>query len=165
MKRSLEVMNPLTGSDDASASMSSRLTGPDLRSRPALPVPRGLVRHARTVAEAMFSSESGPPPPERLDWLERELADFLGRTGFLSMLVLRLCLFVVYASAPLMIGRFRFLSSLDVKERCRALDGFDRSALSPALLACKAILCILYFEHPDATAETGFDGKCLRSAP
>lgn len=165
MSRTLEVLDVMPASDADPFGSSTRLTGPDLRVRDPVPVSPSLLRHARAVAEALFSSESGSPPVERMEWLQREVADFLGRTGLFSRLILRLCLFVVVVLAPLMIGRFRQLPSLEMKERCRALDRLDHSFLSPALLACKAILCILYFEHPDAAREVGFDGGCLRSAP
>jgi hypothetical protein len=164
MVRSLDVLDETVASAADPAAFAPRLTGPDLRRRPALPVSRSLLRHARTVAEALFSTEAGAPPAERLDWLERELADFLGRTGLFSVLVLRFSLFAVFFLAPVTIGRFRSLSALELPERCRALDRFDHSVLSPALLACKAILCILYFEHPDTIREIGLDMGCLRSA-
>jgi hypothetical protein len=37
----------------------------------------------------------------------------------------------------------------------------ERTFLGPLLLALKTILCILYYEHPDAAAEIGFDGECM----
>jgi hypothetical protein len=123
-------------------------------------VPAGVIRRARAVAQAIFLRADGPPPEERLDWLATELEDFLARADSQTRVVFRLALFVVGVLAPLSIGRFRSLSSLDPSERARALarleDGFG-----PPVLAVKALLCVLYYEHPDAASEVGFDGSCL----
>lgn len=37
----------------------------------------------------------------------------------------------------------------------------EKSFASPPVLAVKAILCILYYEHPDAAREVGFVGQGL----
>ena len=44
----------------------------------------------------------------------------------------------------------------------RALQTIEETPLSLALLGAKAILCIVYFEHPDAAREIGWDQACLR---
>ena len=41
----------------------------------------GTLRSARAVSEALFSTESGPPPAARLDWLEADLGDFFVAQG------------------------------------------------------------------------------------
>jgi len=121
------------------------------------------LRTARAVAEALFSSEQGPPPHARLDWLTRDVDDFVAHAGSRARLLFRLSLFVVALVAPLLIGRLTRLSRLTVDERAEALDRFERSPVGPALLAVKAILCVLYYEHPDAAREIGFDGSCART--
>jgi hypothetical protein len=37
----------------------------------------------------------------------------------------------------------------------------ERSALGLAVFGAKAILCIVYYEHPDAAGAVGFDASCL----
>ncbi len=121
----------------------------------------GFVRGLRSVAEAVFSTAEGPPPGERLDWLALELEDFLARAGAQTRLTLRLALFALSILAPLMVLRFTSLSRLPVTERARAIGRLEHSSLGAPVLAVKALLCVLYYEHPDAAEEIGFDGQCL----
>jgi hypothetical protein len=67
--------------------------------------------------------------------------------------------------APLMIRRFGSLAAMSLPDRIRALERFEGSALSPALLAVKALLSVHYYEHPDAAREVGFDGACMKVSP
>jgi hypothetical protein len=127
--------------------------------------PRGLggtaKRTARSVAEALFTTEAGPPPAERLDWLVDDLDDFLARAGTRGQRVFRLCLFAISVIAPLLVFRFlpyRFLSG---PTRSRALERMERSVFALAVFGAKAVLCIVYYEHPDAAANIGYDGTCL----
>ena len=122
-----------------------------------------LVHGLRIVAEAVFSTPSGPPPEERLDWLEIELEDFLARSGGQTKLVLGLALMALGVLAPLAVLRFRRLGSLPVKERVRALERLEMSSLGSPVLALKALLCVLYYEHPDAAREIGFDARWMES--
>jgi hypothetical protein len=129
--------------------------GQDVRTRPAMVIAPGLLQNARAVAQALFSTETGPPSVARLDWLQADLADFLGRVGFLGRLGFRLSILATTLLAPLTLRTLRRFRGLSVEERHRALERFERSALGIAFLASKAILCILYFEHPEVTAEVG----------
>jgi len=126
----------------------------------------GTLASARALAEAIFSTESGPPPAARLDWLMDELDDFLGRVGARGRVLLLLSFFDVSWLAPLVAFRFRPLRSLPLAARVDALERLERSRIAMPLLATKAILSVLYYEHPDAAREIGFDGACLtRGAP
>ncbi len=116
---------------------------------------------ARALAEALFTTSEGPPPAERLDWLIEDIDDFMALTGTRGKLVFRLCLFAVSLIAPLLIFRFlpyRFLSS---ESRSRGLERMERSPFGLAVFGAKAILCIVYYEHPDAARMIGYDGSCL----
>lgn len=122
---------------------------------------RGWLKQAASVAEVIFSSDDGPPPPDRVRWLCAQLDDFMARAGSRSRLVFRSALFVIGWLAPLLALRplpFRMLSE---RRRILALERLERSPLAPAMFAVKALLCILYYEHPDAAREIGFDGQCL----
>ena len=62
--------------------------------------------------------------------------------------------------APLFIGRVVTLGALSLPDRIRALTRLEERFGEP-LLAVKAMLCLVYYEHPDAAREVGFDGQCL----
>lgn len=125
----------------------------------------GMLRAARALAEAIFSTADGPPPGERLDWLVRELDDFLGHAGARARILLWLSVLAVSWLAPLLTFRLLPLRFLALPTRIAALERLERSRAAMPLLATKAVLSVLYYEHPDAAREVGFDGKCLKAAP
>jgi hypothetical protein len=118
----------------------------------------------RLIAESLFSTEAGPPSLDRLDWLVHEMDDFLGRSGTQTRWTFSIMVFVVTALAPLFIGRLRTLPHVERPDRVAALQAMERRFGEP-LLAVKAILCLVYYEHPDAAREIGFDGACLLPKP
>jgi hypothetical protein len=124
--------------------------------------PSRTASAASSLAEALFSTDAGPPPAERMVWLGRELDDFLAHAGARSNFVFRLALFAVSLIAPWFIWKLGPLRALPVADRITALGRLEESPLGLSLFAVKAILCILYYEHPDAAAEIGFDGSCLK---
>ncbi|HEX4474141.1 MAG TPA: hypothetical protein VH142_03620 [Polyangiaceae bacterium] len=117
------------------------------------------VRALMAIAEALFSRGGTPPPRERLEWVGREAEDFLARAGARTRILLSLLVSVVCVLAPLTIGRLARLHSLSCAERIRALGALERRFAEP-LIAVKALLCLLYYEHPDGAREAGFDGEC-----
>ena len=122
--------------------------------------PRMMLAIA-AVAQAIFAKSNGPPPQERVDWLVSELDDFLARSGAKARWLFRLSLLAVSVLAPLFLFRFVPLRALPLEERSHALDKMESSRFALPLLAVKAMLCIIYYEHPDAAREIGFDGICL----
>jgi len=110
---------------------------------------------ARAFAEALFADEDGPPPAERMDWLMRDLEDFVDQAGVRVRAILTGGLFAATWVAPALSGHAPPLSRLSISERCRALDKLERSPLGLPLLAVKAVVCILYYEHPDVLREAG----------
>lgn len=122
---------------------------------------KATKRTARAVAEALFTTKDGPPPDERLDWLVEDLDDCMALSGARGKRVFRLCLFAISVVAPLLVFRFvpyRFLSRAT---RSRALERMERSVFALAVFGAKALLCIVYYEHPDAARMIGYDGTCL----
>ena len=117
------------------------------------------LRIARAIAESLFATDAGPAPRERIDWLELQVEDFLARIGLRARLVFSLMLRVVAVLAPLFIGKLSSLPSLPPEQRTRALLRLEERFGEP-LLAVKAILCLIYYEHPDAQREIGFDARC-----
>ncbi len=114
----------------------------------------------RIIAEAMFSGDSGPPPADRLDWLVADHEDYLWHAGPRTRLVYRFALFVVMWLAPLLVWR-KPLSWQSGPARVQTLQRIEGSAAALLWLLVKTGLCIIYFEHPDAERETGYDGACL----
>jgi hypothetical protein len=121
---------------------------------------RTLVR-LRAVAEALFATASGPPSSERIDWLLLEIEDFLARAGGRTRLVLGLAVLAVNLLAPLSVFRFASLRRLPLIQRIHALRNLENSRLAAPLFAVKALLSLIYYEHPDAAREVGFDGACM----
>lgn len=115
----------------------------------------------RALAEALFTSDDGPPPAERIDWLVDDLDDLLGRAGLRARLLYTACLFAISVLAPLYLGKLPSLRALSQDDRVRALEHMERGSLGLAVFGAKAVLCILYYEHPDAARGLGFDGACL----
>jgi hypothetical protein len=134
------------------------IDGWDARAKVSGLSPRTL-RAARAVAEALFSTHAGPPPAERLEYLTRDLADFYGHVTLRARLVFRACIATVSWIAPLLIGELKPLGRLPVPDRVRALERLEASPLSLALLGAKAILSLVYYEHPDAAREIGWDQR------
>lgn len=110
------------------------------------------------VAEAMFLRDEGPVPEGRLNWLSEDFVDFLEQAGPRSELIIGGALSIATWVAPLAIGRRPPLSRLTVTERCRALETLEKTPAGLPLLALKAVLCMLYYEHEDSKAEIGIDG-------
>ena len=117
----------------------------------------------RVVAEAVFSDGDGPPDTERMDWLIRDLDDFLEHIGESRRSVIG-ALFGLHAVTPVVNRSPRSLASMSIPDRISALTAVEESFASGLLLAVKALLCIIYYEHPDAGREIGFDGGCLNEA-
>lgn len=81
------------------------------------------------------------------------------------MFVFAFALFCLTWLAPLWSFSLPTLGSLSLEKRAHALERWERSPFGMTLFAVKAILCILWFEHPDAAAHMGFDGRPLIEAP
>jgi hypothetical protein len=123
-------------------------------------------RNVRAFGEALFSSDGDAPPRDRMDWFEADIDDFFGHAGVRSRLLFGACLFTATWIAPLLIGRpFTRLGALPVPARIEALEAMERAPLvSLALFALKAIASFVYYEHPDAAREIGWDQRCLGNA-
>jgi hypothetical protein len=123
-------------------------------------VGRGTIRALVAIAEAVFSRNGAPPAAERMAWIEREMEDFLARAGIRSRVMFSLMVWLTTVIAPLLYGRFAFLYLLPLGDRVRALALLE-ARFSEPLVGVKALLCLVYYEHPDAAREVGFDGDCL----
>lgn len=125
-----------------------------------LPLPR-TQRSIRAVAEALFHGPDGPPPAARIDWLVGDVADLLRHAGGRARLLFQLCLSLVSWLAPLWIGRLPPLRRLSVADRVRALTRLEDSRQGASLvLACKAVLCMVYYEDEGAARGIAAHDPC-----
>lgn len=125
---------------------------------------RGWQWQLYALASVLFATDDGPPPEKRLYWVVFQVSDILGKVRGRGAFVYRLSLFVVAWLAPLMIFRLPTMRRLSFEQRVRALRRFEQSPFGLMLFAIKALLCITYYEHPDAAREIGFDGLGLGEA-
>ena len=98
----------------------------------------------------------------RLDWVERELRSFLGHAGAQARFVFGASVYAVTLLGPLVAGKFGAFAGLGLADRMHVLEKVEKSFLSTPLLGVKAILCIVYFEHPEAARHIGATGECLK---
>ena len=125
-------------------------------------LPAGALRRARHVAEALFTTEEGPPPPARIDWLEADLRDFFGNANWRGAFIFRACIFAITWLAPPLLFRLPPIGRLLVGDRVEAIERFERlPGAVLTVLGAKAILSLIYYEHPDAAEEIGWDQECL----
>jgi hypothetical protein len=120
-----------------------------------------VLRRLAVIAEAIFATEAGPPPAERIAWVVTEAEDFLARSGSRTRVVVGFAILGVSVFAPLLARRFTSLAGMTLAERIFALRQLENSKLAGPLFAVKALLSLFYYEHPDAAREVGFDGACL----
>ena len=123
---------------------------------------RGWGKHVVAVCEALFATHEGPPPRDRLHWVWTHIHDFSVQVGGLGVFAFRLSLFFLTWVAPLFVFSLPPLRRLPVAKRIVALERFERSPLGMLFYALKAMLCMMYFEHPDAAKEVRFDGSSYR---
>lgn len=133
----------------------------DVRRRRGAPVPAAVRVTSRAVAEALFSPDGETIDRARLDWLEEDFADFFSRAHGNARMILRASLLALMWLAPLFVFTPLPLTSLSIKRRALALERLEASLLAPAALAVKAMLCILWFEHPTTREETGTEPSCM----
>lgn len=127
--------------------------------------PRAM-RRVRDVAEALFSTDEGPPLPARLDWMEKDLSDFFGNANWRAAFLFRTCLFTVTWLAPIILWRLPPIGRLAVGDRVEAIERFEHVPLAVlTVLAVKAILSLVYYEHPDSAQEIGWDQECMGRQP
>lgn len=125
------------------------------------PSQAALLTRARVLAEALFCGLAGPPPASRITWLVGEVDDLLRYAGRRSRWLFQVCLFFVSWQAPLWLWRLPPLRRLPIADRVRALTKMEDSpTFSPLVLACKTVLCMVYYEDEGAAREIGAFEPC-----
>lgn len=117
------------------------------------------------LAEALFTTDEGPPPEDRLNWLCDDVDNFFAQAGERAKFSYWLCLTAISILAPVLMGKLPPYRALSREDRAHALERLERSPFALAVFGAKAVLCIIYYEHPDAARLIGYDGACLGSKP
>jgi hypothetical protein len=117
----------------------------------------------RALAEAMFacSADAGP----RLDALVDDVDSYVSHASRTLRVGLLVMLEVVHFAPLFLLWRFATFESLACADRADVLERMERSRFVPltlVLAAYKAILCLLYFEHPEALAAVGYSAQRSR---
>ncbi|MBX7192054.1 MAG: hypothetical protein K1X94_08350 [Sandaracinaceae bacterium] len=119
-------------------------------------------RDAQAFGEALFARTlDEAPPAERMRWFVDDLDDFVAHLNLRARWLFLFCLFAVTWVAPLLAGHLGRLRGLSVAGRIAALEALEQSPASLALFGARAVVSLVYYEHPDAAAEIGWDRRCL----
>lgn len=112
-------------------------------------------REIESISEAFFSADTVPMDPKRLRWLTREYCDFMGRAQAKQRFLFSTAVTIIAYLAPLFIWKIGPFSALNFDDRVRALKVFERRKIGRLLIPVRAILCLMYYEHPDAAQTLG----------
>ncbi len=133
-----------------------------VRARELDAVPAAFEVRLAAIAEALFATEAGPPDPRRVAWVCADFADFASRAQGRGRLVLLLSVWFLTWLAPLAVWRLGPLASLPLDLRAEALERVEGSGIGFIALAPKAMLCLMWFEHPDTQRETKTEPTCSK---
>lgn len=122
-----------------------------------------LNRTFRAVAESLFSAPDRIAPGDRLDWVADEAEDMAAHAGARARLVMRTVALLLALIAPLFVRKLGHVASLSLPARTVALQRMESSLAAPLVLALKALLCTVWYEHPDAAAEVQWTGHSTGS--
>lgn len=131
------------------------LPSPDGEARKTGALSARTMSTTRAVAEALFSDRDVAPPPERIAWAMDEYEDLMARTTARGRLLFWSAATAISWFAPLLIKKAPPFRDLTLPTRVRALRAFEACALGGVLIALRAMLCIVYYEHPDAARAAG----------
>jgi branched-subunit amino acid transport protein AzlD len=118
----------------------------------------------RALAEAMFS-DATTTAKSRLDAFVDDVDDFVSHASRMLRFGLLLMLEVIHFTPLVLLWRFATFESLPCPDRVRVLERMESSRIvgfTLVLAAYKAILCLIYFEHPDELAAIGYTAERTR---
>lgn len=118
------------------------------------------LRIARSLAATLFDDGSGVPA-DRLDFAMGELQGYAARAGRLTRLALRFAFWVLQLTPLFLCGIFRRFTSVSADIRQRCVGKLEGTRLGLVVVLLKTVLSMVYFEHPDALASTGYDAEGL----
>lgn len=125
------------------------------------PFTSGQRATTRVLIETLFATDEGSPPNGRVEWVLAEAEDLIRHSGPKLRLIFGLLLFFLNRIGPLLSLRFPSLGRLPLGERIELLTKMEHGIAAGPLLAVRALLAIVYYEHPDAANLIGFTGECL----
>ncbi len=137
------------------------LGGPDLPGPAGAQAKSGalspkVLQHTMTVAEALFSpNDVDPPPAGRMAFVQDEYADLMARSSWRGRLLFTWSARIVGRVGPMFIGRFVPISQLKLPDRIEALRRVEKRPIGGLLIALRALLCMVYYEHPESAREAG----------
>ncbi len=111
----------------------------------------------------MFACGADEGP--RLDALVDDVDSYVSHASRPLRVGLLVMLEVVRFTPLFLLWRFATFASLACADRAEILERMERSRFVPLTLvvaAYKAILCLLYFEHPEALAAVGYSAQRRR---
>ena len=111
------------------------------------------LRSIRAISEAIFSEDSEAMDQARLDWLVYQYDDFMSRAPAKQRLLFSLATTILSILSPLFILRPVGFSSLTHQDKIRALRKFESRPVGKLLIPVRAILCLIYYEHPHAAEQ------------
>ena len=117
----------------------------------------------RVLLETFFATDEGAPPSDRVEEVLAEAEDFVRHSGPKLRFIFGVFLFLLNRVGPLLSLRFPSLARLPLGERIEVLTRMERGLTAGPVLAVRALLAIVYYEHPDAAALIGFEESCLVS--
>lgn len=97
-------------------------------------------------------------------WFITDIDDFVAHLNLRARWLFHLCIYAVSLLAPLVAGRFGTLAGLPLPARIAALEAFEQTPAALALFAARAIVSLVYYEHPDAAREIHWDQQSLVQA-
>lgn len=123
-------------------------------------LPRWSHAPIRSLARALFDRGSGIPA-DRLEWMIQDLGDFMAGAGPKTRTAFLLNILVLDLLAPVLRRKLGRLRSLPPEDTVALLEQLDESNLAILLPLPKAMLALIYYEHPEAIRETGYDALPL----
>lgn len=118
----------------------------------------------RALAEAMFT-DAATSAKSRLDAFVDDVDSYMSHASKTLRFVLLVTLEVLRFAPLILLWRCTTFESLPYSDRVRVLERMETSrigALTLVLAAYKAILCFIYFEHPDELAAVGYSADRKR---
>jgi hypothetical protein len=117
-----------------------------------------LRRRVAAVAEALFHDGERAPDAARVAWLAGDVAHFLAASTGRARALFGLCLWVVTWLGPPLALALPPLGRLGHARRVAVLERMERGPLAFAFLGVRALLCMMWYEHPDSAREVRYDG-------
>ncbi|MBI5545177.1 MAG: hypothetical protein HY901_14910 [Deltaproteobacteria bacterium] len=127
-------------------------------------LPESSFRVLREMARTLFDGGRGVAE-SRLDFAVAELRDLLERAGLVARLLVHIAAVFLQFSPLVLLGRLVRFTHLPQGERARHLGRFEHGPFGILFVPLKLYLCLVYYEHPEASRETGYDGRPLVEVP